>query len=512
VTPTGSANSLSKRCARPVIGACAAALALSLLTVAAARAAPVLHVTAQGTTVENEPALDGASALGGPVASLTAPVAPLAGQPVRLARTDAVRRTVRRAQAHRMINAAQRRHYLGVYSHALRVYRSLGGSRRAELGYVIHTVQRLARAKRLGGRLPPMFLMLDRNVRWWSKAGPPGIGARLRFGSSRVIFQYFPGEGLQLHPLANFGQANGFWYARRNGDLRSLLNDLLALRVNRGGFPTWEYYFFFGGGSPPWMSAMAQATAMQALTRASARLSDPYLLEVARRARRAFERRTPVGVRARHGSRVWYPLYSFAPRLNILNAMLQAVNGLRTYAEYAKDRRAMRLFRAGDRTARAVIRSYDTGAWSLYNRPFGQLGPEANLNYHILNRDFSRNLCRATKARAYCRASDRFTRYLREDPRLKPYRAVPSPATAGRAVTVRFRLSKVGRVGIVVRDSAGGRTYLATSASFNRGNHSFRWFPPARGGTHTYQYKLAARDLAGNSRSVTGSVRVRPRR
>ena len=61
-----------------------------------------------------------------------------------------------------------------------------------------------------------MFLILDRNREWWAKAGPPGSGARLRFGGSRVIFQYFPGMGLQIHPLANFGQANGYWYGRTN--------------------------------------------------------------------------------------------------------------------------------------------------------------------------------------------------------------------------------------------------------------------------------------------------------
>ena len=278
--------------------------------------------------------------------------------------------------------------------------------------------------------------------------------------------------------------------------------------MDRGGFLTWEYYFAYGGGSPPWISGMAQGTAMQAYARASQRLTDPALLAVAKRARGAFERRTPIGVQAPQGSQNWYALYSFAPRLNVLNGMLQAVNGVRTYAELSGDPTALQIFQAGDKTAQAVIGQYDTGAWSLYNRPNGQPGHEANLNYHTLNRDFARNLCKATKADAYCTATDHFTQYLKDDPALDPYRAVPSPARGGKGVKFRFRLSKIGRAGIVVKDSDSGKTYLSTSAFLAYGKHWFRWVPPKRKAEHTYTFRLFARDLAGNSSSVDGDLRV----
>jgi hypothetical protein len=431
---------------------------------------------------------------------------------VHATRSDAVRRTVKDAFGRGAIDAATRDRYLASWSAALRTYGGLRGQRRTELGYVIGVMRTLAARRGLAGRLAPLFLILDRNREWWSKAGPPAPGARLRFGASRVIFQYFPGEGLQLHPLANFGQLNGYWYAKRNADLRSLADDLLALRVERGGFITWEYYFGFGGGRPPWISAMAQGTAMQALARASVRLSDPSLLEVAKRARGAFEKGTPTGVRAQDGSHVWYPLYSFSPRMNVLNGMLQAVSGLRTYDDFSNDPVGQQLFAAGDSTARAVIGSYDTGAWSLYSRPNGKPGPEASLNYHTLNRDFARTLCKATKAAEYCTAADNFTTYLKEDPTLDPFGAVPSPAVAGKGVKFRFKLSKIGRVGIIVKESSSGRTYLSTSASFTHGNRFFRWVPPKLKGVHTYDFTLYARDLAGNSSSVKGEIRVVPTR
>ena len=85
--------------------------------------------------------------------------------------------------------------YLASYSAARRTLRAPVGQRRAELGYVLDTLRSLARQKRLTARLRPMFLILDRNREWWAKAGPPGSGARLTFGGSRVIFQYFPGQG-----------------------------------------------------------------------------------------------------------------------------------------------------------------------------------------------------------------------------------------------------------------------------------------------------------------------------
>ena len=420
---------------------------------------------------------------------------------------DPVKSTLDRALAAGVIDQQQQADHLDTYAAARRTLAALSGQRRAELGYVLGSVRSLARAKRLTARLRPMFLILQRNTTWWGKAGPPGSGARLTFGGSRVIFQYFPGKGLQLHPLANFGKLNGYWQGRRNADLRSLATDLVELGIDRKGYLAWEYYFEFGGGRPPWVSGMAQGTAMQALARAADRLADPALAEVARRALGGFEQRTPNGVRVPQSTGDWYALYSFAPKLYVLNGHLQAVNGLRTYAELTGDAAVQERFSAGDAAARQRIASFDTGAWSLYSRPSWVPGPEANLNYHTLNRDFARNLCKGTAAPEYCDASAAFTRYLKEDPTLDPHRAAPSPAVAGRGVRFRFRLSKVGRVGIVVRSA--GRTYLSTSASFARGDRYIRWVPPRLRTERTYEYTLYARDLAGNSSSSTGEVRVR---
>jgi hypothetical protein len=429
-------------------------------------------------------------------------------------RSDPVLRALRRALAAGQIAAADADRYRATYKDALLLRRRLPFQRERELAYVIATLRKIAGAGRLNaGRMPALFLILERNREWWSEKGAPAAGARVRFGDSRVIFQYYPGRGLQLQPLANFGLANGYWQGGKDKQLRSLIDELVALRVTRGGFTTWEYYFDFGGGSPPWVSGMAQATALQALARAGMRFGDPSLVEIGRQGLGAFEHPTPVGARVPTGPGAWYALYSFAPRLEVLNAMLQSLIGLNTYATLTGDARAAALFSQGDQVAQAQIASYDTGAWSLYSRSSGHPGGEANLNYHTLNRDFARTLCRATAAVPYCTAADRFSQYLREDPELRPFGPVPAPAKGGRGVRFYFTLSKIGRVGISVTatNDAGDseRTYLSTSAPFSRGRHFFRWVPLRLKRERTYEYRLSARDLAGNTASESGTIRVK---
>ena len=73
----------------------------------------------------------------------------------------------------------------------------------------------------------------------------------------------------------------------------------------------------------------------------------------------------------------------------------------------------------------------------------------------------------------------------------------------------RFKLSKISRVNIVVR-SESGRTYLGTGATFSHGERYFRWVPPKAKRERTYTFKLSARDLAGNTNTATGDVRVLP--
>ena len=59
--------------------------------------------------------------------------------------------------------------------------------------------------------------------------------------------------------------------------MRSLLTEMIPLAAERAGGIVWEYYFYYSGGSPPWVSAMAQGTALEALIRAQSAFGGSYL-------------------------------------------------------------------------------------------------------------------------------------------------------------------------------------------------------------------------------------------
>src|SRR6185295_6500505 len=91
---------------------------------------------------------------------------------------------------------------------------------------------------------------------------------------------------------------NGLWGSHQNAKLEFMLDELLPLAASRAGGVAWEYYFTFGGGKPPWVSGLAEGTAVQALSRAAKRLRrEADVLPIAKQGLAVFRRRTPAGVR-----------------------------------------------------------------------------------------------------------------------------------------------------------------------------------------------------------------------
>jgi hypothetical protein len=315
------------------------------------------------------------------------------------------------------------------------------------------------------------------------------------------VWQYYPGQGLQLQMLGNFGKLNGLWGSHDDARLNFMVDELLPLAAERAGGVAWEYYFSFGGGRPPWVSGLAEGTAVQALARAATRLHrEAEILPVAQRALGVFQKRTPTGVRVPLANGDHYAIYSFAPSLRVLNGFIQSLVGLYDYARLSKDPLGTQLFQAAEPEARAETPTYDTGAWSLYSR--GSSTHESTLSYHDLLEGFLANLCKRTSIDVYCTTADHFVAYKSVAPQLTLHSARLRGGKAGR---VRFDLSKISTVSLQI--TRGARTVEARPfGAVGYGKRSFGWQVPRRAGTYTVA--LTARDLAGNATSAATTVRV----
>ena len=340
-----------------------------------------------------------------------------------------LRRTVQR----RAISRSDYSRYRRIYGRARGIIGRLAGARRRELGYVVESLERIALARRLTpSRMPAMFLQLRRNSAYWASKTFPAEGDQVTFRGSELLFQYFPGRGLQLHPLSNFKKANLLHGACgqsgrgqqpvcgaqppgprpgtpcRPQRLRRLLDELSGLAVRRGRkFIAWEYLFDFGGGSPPWMSGMAQATAITALARGARLLNRPDYNATAEAALGAFEVPPPIGVRTEGPlGGVHYLQYSFAPRLYVFNAFFQSLIGLHDYGKLTGNVRATSLFQLGELEARREVRYSDTGNWSRYSFR----GRESTREYHELLREVLQGLGRRLGG-VYCEYAIRYRRY-----------------------------------------------------------------------------------------------------
>jgi D-glucuronyl C5-epimerase C-terminus len=272
----------------------------------------------------------------------------------------------------------------------------------------------------------------------------------------------------------------------------------VATRVRRGRFTAYEYYFDFGG-RPPWISGMATATAVQAFGRASQLLNQPKWRTYARQTFRAFTTNAPTGVLTRGPfGGPDYLQYSFAPRLYVMNAFLQAIIGLYDYAQITHDPTADRLWRVAEPEARKQLPVNDTGDWSTYSYH----GRESTPEYYDLLMEFATSLCSRLHTDVYCTTAKNFRRYITAPATLTLLG--PATATKDQTTSVRFSVDKLSAVQVVI--TLDGKTSLNKTATFRRGQGSFTWKP---GATGTYDVSLSAKELRtgkGLRTRTTGTV------
>ena len=431
-----------------------------------------------------------------------------------------------------------------IYVDALGLRGKLSGARRAALGAVLRNLEDVAaRGGLTVSRLPALFETVARNRQWWSEGPLLRNGARVSFSGSRIVWQFYAGEGLQIQWLGTFGKANGLWTGGYDASLRGLLDEALALAAERAGGIAWEYLFRFDGGRPPWVSGLAQGTALQAFSRAAVRFCEPRYFEAARAGLGIFREAPPSGVRVAAPAGAHYLIYSFAPGLRVLNGFTQALNGLHDFAVLANDAEGRALFAAGEAQLRDELGQYDTGGWSRY--ALG--GRDADVSYHTLARDFLRNLCErltqdAARAAApppapaspttggtlvpsgatggadpcpargaagaavdpgpYCAAGERWTQYLTRPPVVQ---LVSRRARGGKPAVLRLSVSKPSNVTLRVR--RGGKTVIVLGGQLGSGVRSLRWPKPPRSAA-SYKVLLHAQDVTGRSGSGEATLKV----
>lgn len=399
------------------------------------------------------------------------------------------------------LSAAAQQQYRSAYGHALTVEKHLRGTRLAQLDSITETIHQIAVSGQLTpSRLPALFATLAANVKWWTSGPLLASGQRVEFAGSQLVWEYYPGQGIQLQVLGSFGKANGLYTAGRSKypAMEQLLSELIPLAAQRAGGLAWEYYFKFDGGRPPWTSAMSQATGLQALSRAYLATGNSYYLNIASQALPLFTVGPPAGVAVKTAVGTRFLQYTFAPRVSIINAFLQTLIGLNAYSSVSDSAQAEQLFAAGNAEALREVPSFDTGAWSLY-----QPGVEDDLSYHELVTGFLKQLCTLTGAPAYCTTAQHFQSYLKIPPVLTQ---LTFRGRARRSLALKFRLSKISHVGVVI--TQGTTTRFETSATFPYGINHFTI--PAFKHAGTYNVALAATDLAGNFARITGTLAVSP--
>lgn len=458
--------------------------------------------------------------------------------------------------------------YTSAYTAAKRSLGKLSGTRRTELGAVLSNVQAMAASGYfIASRLPVIFLTLENNRKWWTTEPLLASGTRVSFPGSKIVWEYYGGQGIEIQWLGTFGEGNGYYLSgHENANLHQLLGEVLPLATKRAGGIAWEYMFQFDGGKPPWTSGLSQGTALQVFARSWSRFKEPALLTAAQQALGIFQTAPSSGVRVKTPAGANYAEYSYAPSDRILNGFIQAVIGIYDYTQITQDPLGQKLFEEGDAEARAQTPHFDTGAWSMYDQY-----SESNLNYHELLTEFLVHLCErthdgppirvapaptptptpttpttttpttttptapsggtapegtsttATAASAHAAASaakpakpvatpiagDQI--YCTTAQKFTNYEKTPpvislltTKLKGGTRAGVQLSLSKISTVRLTVRQ--GSRTVWTNSAYVGRGKPKLLWTTPKGGGT--FSVTVSATDPAGNFATSSGTIVV----
>jgi D-glucuronyl C5-epimerase C-terminus len=387
---------------------------------------------------------------------------------------------------------------LQTWNSAISEQKHIAKWRATQVGTVTTLLHDLAvRRQVTSARLPILMLTLQNNAQYWKTGKALAYPDRVQFQGSELVWEYYPGYGLQFQPQGTFGEADAYYtYGKAPyTQLQQVMAELLPLAVKRAGGIAWEYYFNWEGGQPPWVSAMAQATGIEALTNAYLATGNHAFLNDAHKALPLLQTKPPTGVAVKTSLGTRYLQYSFTPGTDIINAFLQTLLGLYDYAQASNDPTALSLYNAGNRQAQSELQSFVVGGWSLY-----QPGEADNLNYHELVTGFLQLLCQKTTIPVYCTTYQKFEGDLLSRPQLT---LDTLSAAANKKFSLQFDVSKYASVGVTL--SQGSKNLIYTKKSFYAGTRSF---PAPKLKVGTYPLTMSVTDLNGHYAKLSTSFRV----
>jgi hypothetical protein len=333
-----------------------------------------------------------------------------------------------------------------------------------------------------------LFSQLEQNLGYLETHRVPGGRVDVS-DADGVVYRWFPGQGLEFHPLASFSALDNVAAAHDADATETLAHALVARAIPRDNRSIWEYSFRYGIGRPPWASGMAEALAAQALARAGALLGDASLTAAAGRAYAAVP---PLTMQTVAGP--WIRLYGFNNE-TVLNAQLQAVLSLSEYARASGDEAAGALAQRMAAAARTLFPRFDTGDWSLYELG----GPYAPLGYEQYVTTLLARLAAQTQDAFWADAAQRFQHYLGPPEVTEgtpPPTLYPQPQEGWLdSASIPVTLSQRSSVTLTV----AGKVFTYRLAG---GTHVLTWATPQTLAPGTYPVTLSAVSYVGRRATV----------
>jgi len=240
------------------------------------------------------------------------------------------------------------------------------------------------------------------------------------------ILQYHGSVGRQYNPIAiaQYGLGNYNQYCRsKDADrLRRFLQAanwlVLHLERNALGLSVWNHYFDWHYRVPlksPWYSGLAQGQGLSVLVRAYKETGEEKYASAVQDAFRSFEKPLKEGgvVCQDLSGDVWIEEYIVDPPTHILNGFIWAIWGIWDYWLGTREMYAQELFNETISTLERNLERYDTGFWSLYERPERGDRMLASFFYHRLHIIQLDVLFQMTGRKVFGEYSERWREYER---------------------------------------------------------------------------------------------------